>query len=234
MKQKHPFLVTLDLIRRHRKKADEQIEYTQFLFDKENLDEAYRHSLELAYHAERITLLARALPAYTGNPRANEDVGKIMEDAIPVEIGFTAEGWFCVRLPLLLPRKERGSKDYVRSFLYPAMRKFFTDRELVRYRDCVLIYRHVYDRARPERRKRDHDNIEINLVSDTVALYVMPNDGPEVCSHHYCSAAGSAERTEVYVVPQEEFTTWYTNEKAMPDEGVPLYEDRPTASKKDV
>ena len=106
------------------------------------------------------------------------------------------------------------------------MRAFFEKQPPVRYRDCILIYRHVYDKARPERKRRDHDNIEINMVSDIVAMYVMTDDGPSVCSHYYCSAEGPADRTEVYVVPKWDFPIWLVKETRMPDEGVPLYEKR--------
>ena len=106
------------------------------------------------------------------------------------------------------------------------MMNFFMNKRPVRIDDCVLIYRHVYDKARPERRKRDHDNIEINIVSDIVALFVMPDDGPSVCSHYYCSAEGSNERTEVYVIPKPDFPVWLAIEKTMPDEGVKLFETR--------
>ena len=106
------------------------------------------------------------------------------------------------------------------------MREFFLDSQPVRYNDCVLIYRHIYARDRPERKKRDHDNIEVNMVSDIVAMYVLPDDGPSVCSHYYCSTQGQSDRTEVYVVPQCEFTGWLENEKQMPEQGVKLYEKR--------
>lgn len=157
---------------------------------------------------------------------ANLDVQNLLALSIPVEIGFTAENWFSVRIPALLPKKEEGSADYVRSFLYPAMREFFQGKEPVRYSDCVLIYRHVYDRTRSERQRRDHDNIEVNMVSDIIALYTMPDDGPDICSHYYCSAASSQDRTEVYVVPKSQFPIWLVTEKAMPDEGVILHEKR--------
>ena len=150
------------------------------------------------------------------------------------KIGFTAEGWFSVRLPLLLPKKERGSAEYVRSILLPALRTFFADRPPVRFEDCVLIYRHVYAEDRPERQRRDHDNIEINMVSDCIALYAMTDDAPGLCSHYYCSAAATVERTEVYVVPQHEFTAWLEAEKTMPDEGAKLHDSPPGRGKKAV
>lgn len=96
-------------------------------------------------------------------------------------------------------------------------------RKPVRLDDCVIIYRHIYDREEPERRHRDHDNIETNFVTDIVALYVMTDDAPLRCRHYYCSAAGSTERTEVYVVPEQDFMRWYEAEKIFPDEGVKLH-----------
>ena len=78
----------------------------------------------------------------------------------------------------------------------------------------------MYDQARPERAWRDHDNIEINFVTDMVAMYVMTDDAPYLCEHHYCSAAGTSERTEVYVIPQVDMTAWLQQRETFPDEGV--------------
>lgn len=103
------------------------------------------------------------------------------------------------------------------------MQRFFNEGSPVRFDDCVIIYRHIYDREEPERRHRDHDNIETNFVTDIVALYVMTDDAPLRCRHYYCSAAGSTERTEVYVVPEQDFMRWYEAEKNFPDEGVKLH-----------
>ena len=164
--------------------------------------------------------------AATGAAGATIQTDAIISDTIPVEVGFTAEGWFSIRIPALLPKKASGSADYIRSYLYPAMRKFFEGKPPVRFRDCVLAYRHVYDRSRPERAMRDHDNIETNMVTDILALYVLPDDHPAVCSHYYCSAAGSEDRTEVYVIPKHDFPVWMVEEKTLPDKGVKLYEVR--------
>lgn len=102
------------------------------------------------------------------------------------------------------------------------MQRFFQDKPPIRYPECVLIFRHVYNEDRPERERRDHDNIEVNIVSDIVALYTLPDDGPGVCNHFYCSAAAKSERTEVYVVPLEDFPVWLDVEETMPEAGLPL------------
>lgn len=179
---------------------------------------AYEQTLRLEETAERLVLLTRALPAYTGSGMAKGDVENAMKRCIPVDMGLTAEGWFRLCIPALLPKKGGGSADYIRSFLYPAMQKYFQKKEPVRFTDCVLVYRHVYDRERPERRMKDHDNIETNMVSDIVAMYVMPDDAPSVCSHYECSVMGEDDHTEVYVVPRMEFPKWLLQQNGISGE----------------
>lgn len=226
MKTRSTFQKALDKIDAKIQELHEQAFSVRRSYQDGNIKQAYESALRLEEVSEKTVLLTRALPAYTGNPKARLETENLIKLSIPIEIGFTEEGWFSLRIPALLPKKDAGSADYIRSSLYLAMREFFLDSQPVRYNDCVLIYRHIYARDRPERKKRDHDNIEVNMVSDIVAMYVLPDDGPSVCSHYYCSTQGQSDRTEVYVVPQCEFTGWLENEKQMPDQGVKLYEKR--------
>lgn len=211
-----------------------EIQMIQSLLDCGKIPAAYRAALNLEQYSERLTLLTRTLPAYTGNPAARHDVEQILEEEIPVEIGFTMEGWFCVRFPALLPKKESGSASYLRAFLYPAMRKFFARSPPVRYDDCVLIFRHVYDRQRPDRQYRDHDNIEVNMAADIITLYVLRDDTPISCCHYYCTAVGNTDRTDIYVVPKSDFPRWFLLEKILPEEGEKLHEIPPCKAKKDM
>ena len=81
-------------------------------------------ALEFERLSERLTLTARTVPVATGRPSAFQDVELIMEQEIPVQMGFTEQGWFQLRIPLLLPQKGKGGAEYVRGFLYPAMMRF--------------------------------------------------------------------------------------------------------------
>lgn len=224
MESRNTFKSQFERLRNKEKTLRARIAAMEYYLDEEDSESYFQQALLIEECAEQLTLAARTLPSYIGHPDAETQVEAILKQEIPVEIGYTREGWFSVRIPMLLPKKSKGSTDYIRSFLYPAMRDFFVEKPPVRYREAVLIYRHVYDRRRPERQMRDHDNIEINMVSDIVAMYVMPDDGPAVCAHYYCSAAAEQERTEVYVVPKGDFPTWLSGEAAMPDGGVKLYE----------
>ena len=188
---------------------------------------AYCTASQLVDACEQAVLLARALPACTGRPHVFFDIDQKSEVPTPVEVGFTREGWFSLRMPMLLPKKERGSAAFVRMLLLPALRRFFQGKPSVRISPCVLVFRHVYARDRPDRALRDHDNIETNMAADCVALYVMEDDNPVACSQYECSAKGDRERTEIYVVPQAEFPQWLLSEKSMPEEGVELLRNRP-------
>ncbi len=228
------FQKVLDKTEKKIKELQKQCDAVKYLFMCNRFDDAYESSLTLEEICEKTVLLTRALPTYSGKPHAKADVDDTIRLNVPISIGFTSRNWFSVRIPALLPKKEDGSADYIRSSLYLAMKDFFNNAEPVRYDDCVLIYRHIYQRDRPERKKRDHDNIEINMVSDIVAMYVMADDGPSTCSHYYCSNEGSEERTEIYVVPKREFSVFVMKEKYMPDEGVKLNEKRVLQRKKDM
>ena len=70
---------------------------------------AYCTASQLADACEQAVLLARALPACTGRPHVFLELGKQVESPSPVEIGFTREGWFSLRMPMLLPKKERNA-----------------------------------------------------------------------------------------------------------------------------
>ena len=157
---------------------------------------------------EKLALLARVLPAYTGHPKAAELTEQMLLDTVPIEMGYAKRGWFLLKIPALLPKKGTGSPIYIQQYLYPALRRYFDGKPPALYHSCVLAYRHVYQHDRPERAYRDHDNIEVNMVTDIVTLYLMPDDAPRRCAHYYCSAAGEVDCTEVYVVPASRFPEW--------------------------
>lgn len=190
------------------KRASDALIQTKVLSKQQQMDAAYQAAFRFEEMLEKAVLLARVLPVFTGRPLAMRQVEDMIEQCIPVEMGYTEKGWFCLRIPMLLPKKGGGSSEYIRQSLYLAMQRFFVGKVPASYPDCVLIYRHIYNKARPERAWRDHDNIELNTVTDIIALYLMPDDAPRRCAHFYCSAAGEEDRTEVYVVPRGQFADW--------------------------
>lgn len=216
------------------KRATDALAQTRFFAAQGNMVVAFSRAFDFERIMEKAVLLARVMPAYTGHPDAAELSEQLICETVPVEMGFMVTGWFCLAIPALLPKKEQGSASYIRGVLYPAMRRFFAGKDPVNYPDCVLIFRHIYDRNRPERAWRDHDNIEVNMVADIIALYLLPDDAPRCCAHYYCSAAGDQDCTIVYVVPRSELADWIHAEKNGDLEEVMMYETYSTAVQKDV
>lgn len=221
------FLRSLLTVERRLKRATEELGRTRVLAEQNDMGGAFGAAFAFEAEVEKLALLARTLPAYTGHPNALAMTDALLAETLPIEMGYTEHGWFCLRLPALLPKKGSGSPIYIQQALYPAMRRFFDGKAPVSFSDCVLIYRHIYDESRPERAYRDHDNIELNMVTDIIALYLLPDDAPLRCAHFYCSAAGQADCTEVYVVHKEQFPTWLYAAKHGRLKGVTLYETQP-------
>lgn len=178
-------------------------------------------SLELERQTETLALLGRALPLEVSDPETPMRSEKIPAEAMDIRIGYTPEGWFRLEIPALLPKKSKsGNVNYIRAPLLTSLSAYFREHPHERFHKSVIAYRHVYDRRTPERRRRDHDNVEVNFVTDAVALFMLPDDSPAWCSHFYCSAEGDANRTEVYLVPHTDFERWLR-----------LYGDRSTKQK---
>ena len=144
-------------------------------------EEKLAGSVSAAKLSEGVTLRVRSLPGHTGHPLAREHLRSAIREAVPVELGFTEQGWFCLRMPMLLPRKEKSSRSYLRGFLYPALEEFTAKLEPIRYPNYVMIFRHVYDHRRPRWEYRDHDNIELNAVVDAIAMFLLP-EGADIGS----------------------------------------------------
>lgn len=196
-------------------KMNKQAEVTRLCRGYDDKTASYTQALRLEELSERLVLLTRTLPAYTGAVNAKKDVENIIKKEISVDIRFTEEGWFQLTIPCILPRKEHGNVDYIRGFLYPNMSDYFAEHEPVRFNDSVIIYRFAYDKERPERKMIDHDNYEINAVTDIVALYLLPDDSPKFCSLYYTTYRCKYDATQVFVIPKSDLVRW-----------VKKYEDR--------
>ena len=226
------FQIQLDRAIKEAEKLLKQLNAVKTDYADKRIEDALEKSVSAARISESVALKTRALPAYTGHPQAEAMVQNAIEESVPVEMGFTEKGWFSLRMPILLPRKEKSSRSYPRGILYPALEKFSRGKEKIRYRNCVLIFRHVYDRNRPEREYRDHDNIELNTVVDAIAMFFLVDDTPLECRHYYCSAAGDEERTEVYIVPRADFESWLAMENSPEKLRKKLHENLPETAKK--
>lgn len=209
----------------------EAIKEEQFNLDS---DDCFGKAMKTASEAEKLAVVARQLPYTSGNVKASRAADMMLADVVGAEIGYTSEQWFSIRLPMLLPKKEKATREYMNGLIYPILQNYFGCGKFrsPKFDKCVIIYRHVYAYDRPERLYRDHDNIEVNQITDALAMYVMRDDGPTLCSHYHCMARAPENRTEVYVIPQKDFVKWLSMEPEFPEEGVKLFNPPDNSAKK--
>jgi hypothetical protein len=127
----------------------------------------------------------------------------------------TYDNIFKISIPCLLPKKETGNPSYIRTSLKLAMDQFFKNHNFSRYQSpCVIAIVNCYKTGIKSQNMRDHDNIEINAVTDIIALYCLEDDSPNFCDHFLCSKQNCDQnRTLIYIVPYKQFPIWYQSHR---------------------
>lgn len=158
--------------------------------------------------SEQIVNKTRLLPVCYGlnTKTTQESIEKNIIDENEIFVSYISEDSFYVRIPALLPKKNGGNPIYIRSSLKIALDKYFKENEkIILTKPSTIIFKHNYDKNRPEREFRDHDNIEINVIVDLIALYILVDDSPLRLRHFYYSEESNKDFTEVFIVSNEEF-----------------------------
>ena len=137
--------------------------------------------------AERLTEKLRRLAMESvAKPERQRDYRERLIRSHWIRVEFE-KGILRAELPFLLPHRKSKYTDYIYQPLFLAMEKWCGERgkeglEIPAFKEAVVCFCHVYDKRKPEIRVRDHDNIELNTVTDIIALYLMPDDAPRRCA----------------------------------------------------
>lgn len=160
-------------------------------------------SFRLCKESESFTELTRLLPIYTGTYGAKELVEDIIIDTL--EINIDEDDYFTkIHLNALLPKKEKERAGYIRTALISALDRYNVDNPIKPITEpVVIVFSHNY--SDDKRMWRDHDNIEINVVVDALALYFLIDDTSMLCDHFYFSNKSTEDSTDVYLVKQKDF-----------------------------
>ena len=109
---------------RRMERAAVELARTRRLLEREDMAGAFGSAFAFSAEVEKLALLARVLPAYTGHPKAAELTEQMLLDTVPIEMGYARRGWFLLKIPALLPKKGTGSPIYIQQYLYPALRRY--------------------------------------------------------------------------------------------------------------
>lgn len=178
-----------------------------FLINSERKEEAIREAMKYELISEKIVNNARLMPIDTGTPGIQEEITQniLQENQIKIEY-LNNNSWFHVKIPSLLPKKEKGNPSFIRATLQIALKKYFNENPKIKIKEpSTIIFKHNYSIERPEREYRDHDNIELNAVVDMITLFVLIDDSPLKLRHYYYSCIEETDSTDIYIIPNSDF-----------------------------
>ncbi len=222
-KPKNNFQKSIRDGRRFLKKLTAEFEAMDTLVEMNRDEEAFHLTLGAYETICKLFKVGAHICTISGDPSAEMEVEVIVEQELPVQMGYAENGWFVLRMPKLSPRKNSGDNDHLRRILNPAFKRFFNSRQETQlFEKCWIIYRHVYDSSSSDSGRYDIDNFERNFVTDTIAMYVMVDDAAKYCRHICYSVPGTEDRTEVYVIPFEDIFKWLRLEDTISEEGLKI------------
>lgn len=170
-------------------------------------------STDAALRAERIACRLRHL-IYASTKIRKEEY--LTSASVVQDIGVCHKnGIFEVTLPGLLPkRRQKADTEYLLDPLNAALTQYAKGHPLPCFRDCMICYTHIYDRALSDRRIRDYDNLEIKQIQDVIASIVLTDDSGALCSVYQTTKLGVADSTLVSIMDRGRFPAWLEAQKS--------------------
>lgn len=163
----------------------------------------------ITYKVEKLALTVRKLPLDLAMPYNAVDVPTVVGAAFDFKAGFLKQNWFYMDIPPLAKKKDLTTSTYMKYSVQMLLRKYFSEYPIdkkPKYEHTDLIYINVIDQNKNIRRVRDNDNLEYNSITNAIATYLLPDDGPFVCNEHHYAKTGDNDRTLVLLIPHDAFS----------------------------
>ena len=169
-------------------------------------------STDAALRAERIACQLRNL-VYITDFTGKSTYMKLAANAQGIHISLKDE-ILSIRLPGLLPkRKVRTNTAFLHEPLNYALQEYLKSHSLSLYKDCVVCFSQIYDRALSLGRIRDYDNLEFKQILDTIAAYVLLDDTGLFCDSFHTTELGEDDHPIVYIMEKSVFPEWIKSRK---------------------
>ena len=192
---------------------------------KDGRDEvAYGFTLATIESAEEFALQVRQLGRSQKIPDSEPEIQRMVDAVYKTELGFTKDGYFCMRFPRLIPGMDGRSMLYLKKNLSVHLEAFWKDRYGMSNNKHLIIFRHVYTYRHPAWERYVPADAEVDFVMRMVLKNVCHEFFGANFKHYHCCAMGEVECTEVYVVPNTDFPKWLEQEPNIPPSGWKLYE----------
>lgn len=161
----------------------------------------------LMQETEKMALKGRAIPLFI-NPQAIEVPE---QEGLPLKV-VCHRDTLLMEVPLLIPksRSNKANKNYLVSMFHRSFKDYFTEHDVERYREPVLIwFEFQYCSRKGKNTMRDHDNVETKIVKDLLIPYIITDDCPIYCDDLYTSRYGDYDATFIHIVPRRMFPEYF-------------------------
>lgn len=165
-------------------------------------------SQDAAMRAESIAVKLRYL-VFASTPVQRLDYLMKAAEEMKIELCLQ-DGILKILMPGLLPKRKWKNTEFITAPLMSAMGTYVKENPVRRYQECVVCFAHIYNRSFPERRIRDHDNLECKQILDVISTFVLTDDTGRLCDTFHSSELGEEDRTEIYVMEKEGFLAWFS------------------------
>lgn len=174
------------------------------------------NALNMVCQAEKTTINARELERILPVKPLQTGIQQCVKESFPCTMSFTSDGWFFMDIPQMAKKKaKQNTATYYYDSLLTSLREFAIkhadNKSLITYDNCVVVYCHVYSDEQRLLYWRDHDNLEYNRTMNCLASFLLKDDDPNTCDMFVTSTIGTEDRTHVYIVPRQDFTTFLTS-----------------------
>ena len=164
-------------------------------------------STDAALRAEKITCRLRHLIYSTTSIKKGEYLSSasVIQG---IEIKYEDE-IFEITLPCLLPkRKQKQGTEFLLDPFTNALAQYVKTHPMPEMQHCVVCFCHVYDKALPERRIRDYDNLELKQYLDVATSFILPDDSGLLCDAYNTTELGQQDCTRITIMDSKRFPDW--------------------------
>jgi len=111
-----------------------------------------------------------------------------------------------ITLPLLLP-KRGGDVDFITK---PLAELLSLEKKRKRFKECTIVYEHIYSNKKRAAAMRDADNLEIRSVQNVLERYLLTSDSALYCTTIHATKFGGNDETNITIFPMK-MNCWNIN-----------------------
>lgn len=135
-------------------------------------------------------------------------IEKIASDAQKIDINVE-KNITKISLPNTLPHYKNNFKSILVEPLNYKLKNYQKHiGKFPEYSKAVFVVVNVVSKNKDKKSIRDNDNYDYKQIINNLAYWLLNDDGYDYCNMFNCTKIGDKDRTEIYVVPKDEFLTW--------------------------